>query len=119
MVLKISDLNDKNKLAEVAAGAAMFSGDFKRMTELKAEIFGLKRIRDDLRAKQEAALPSGRKKGREPGVFERVVSQMRSDMGKGIDVGNMKQEAMALRYSASRDTCERALQRIIYPQHSE
>jgi hypothetical protein len=54
---------------------------------------------------------STRKRGRSPGVSEKVKGLMREDLRKGEltrdDLFQMKEEAMATRYRASRDTCRK------------
>ena len=119
MAIKISDLDEKIAFAEIELQAAfaafVHGGDVARMMELKLRLFGLKRLRaDHLAATQPSKARKG-KTGPEDQKFKRVIAEMRRDRSGGADLSSMKQEEMASRYTASRGTCVKARNAILYP----
>ena len=54
-----------------------------------------------------------RPRGRKPHKFDTAVEAMRADQARGKELENEKEETLAKRYGVSRDTCRRALDRVL------
>ena len=56
---------------------------------------------------------NARKRGKKPSKSLAVLAAMRDDIDRGTDIGNMKEEVMASKYDASRDTCRKVRNKLL------
>ena len=80
------------------------------MTSSQAEMRALTIL---LSRKSPAAPSSSKTRGRKPEKFNEVVEKMRRDQHQGVIIENLKEEALAEQYGASRDTCRKARDKVL------
>jgi hypothetical protein len=110
MAMKIADIKERLLLARAAAMAAFQNGDRDEVIRRKEEMYALNQLPVTLRPGK--VNHAARRAGRKPDVFDRVVKAMRADQARGENL-EMKEEAMAKRYGASRETCRRARDHVL------
>ena len=110
MAMRKEDIEEKLILAKSAAYAAIQNGDFEKLVSIKAEMHALNIL---LHRKTPANPLAGKPRGRKPEKLNEIAEKMRHDRLRGVKLENLKEEALAERYGASRDTCRRARDKVL------